>query len=151
LADDASSRDRDKKKLTPDALSGTTLKVYRYLYRAGKPVGVRDLQRGLGLSSPSVAQYHIKKLLDSGLLREEAEGYVVDKNLFENTIRVRRSLIPLQISYAIFYATLLAALFIFFASSFARDSSLFIFAFVSTVSGLILFAFQAFKNRNFST
>ena len=32
------------------ALGGTTLRVYRYLYRQARPLGVHDVQRGLGLS-----------------------------------------------------------------------------------------------------
>ncbi len=38
-----------------DVLKGTTLKVYRFIYRQGKPMGIHDVQRGLTLSSPSVA------------------------------------------------------------------------------------------------
>ncbi|MFI5421405.1 MAG: hypothetical protein ACHQ1H_10605, partial [Nitrososphaerales archaeon] len=87
------------------ALGGTTLRVYRYLYRQAKPLGVHDVQRGLGLSSFSVAQYHIKKLLAAGLIREEVAGYVVDRILFENMIRIRRSVIPLQLGYSAFFAT----------------------------------------------
>lgn len=88
-------------------LAGTTLKVYRFIFRQGRPVGVRDIQRGLGLSSPSVALYHIRKLVDAGLVREDSEGYVVDKIMFENMIRVRRMIIPFQATYASFFATTL--------------------------------------------
>ena len=50
-----------------DALSGTTLKVYRFLYKQGaRPVSLHDIQRGLKLSSASLAQYHVRKLLDAG-------------------------------------------------------------------------------------
>ena len=35
-------------------LKGTTLRVYRCLYRAGTPMGIHDVQRALKLSSPSV-------------------------------------------------------------------------------------------------
>ncbi len=36
-------------------LKGTTLEVYRFLLKSGKPVGVRGVQRALNLSSPSLA------------------------------------------------------------------------------------------------
>ncbi len=93
-----------------DVLKGTTLKVYRFIYRQGKPMGVHDVQRGLELSSPSVAQYHIKKLLGAGLIREEREGYVIDRRIFENMIRVRRALIPFQATYSIFFASTLVVM-----------------------------------------
>lgn len=95
-------------RLTDDkgnVLVGTTLKVYRFMFRAGQPVGVRDVQRGLGLSSPSVALYHISKLVEAGLVREEGGGYVVDKRVFENMIRVRRMVIPFQATYTSFFIT----------------------------------------------
>ena len=88
-------------------LKDTTLRVYRFLYREGRPVGIRDVQRGLGLSSPSVAQYHVRKLLEAGLVREQNSGYVVDRPVFENMIRVRRALIPFQTTYSIFFASAL--------------------------------------------
>lgn len=88
-------------------LKGTTLRVYRFLYREGRPLGIRDVQRGLGLSSPSVAQYHVRKLLQAGLVREQDGGYMVDRAVFQNMIRVRRTLIPFQTTYSIFFATAL--------------------------------------------
>ena len=93
------------------ALNRTTLRVYRYLYRAGKPCGIHDIQRWLGLSSSSVALYDVRKFVDAGLIREEgyspkqnqaghcqadeagqlyadfgkgSTGYVVDRLVFDN-------------------------------------------------------------------
>jgi DNA-binding transcriptional ArsR family regulator len=93
-----------------DVLSGTTLRVYRYLYRQGKPVGVHDVQKGVGLQTPSTAHYHLRKLVDSGLVKEREGGYVVDRVYFESMIRVGRSLIPIQVTFAAFFATTLAFL-----------------------------------------
>jgi predicted DNA-binding transcriptional regulator len=130
-------------------LTGTTLQVYRFLYKEGRPLGIREIQRGLGLSSPSVAQYHIRKLSSAGLVKEEAGGYVVDKVVFENMLRIRRSLIPVQVAYAAFYATMLAALVIIYSSSYSLAPSLYLFAFSVTVSALLLFSYQAFKSKSY--
>lgn len=92
------------------SLNGTTLKVYRYVFKAGSPVRAGDLQRDLGLSSPSVAQYHIKKLLQFGLIREEQGGYVIDKVIFENVVRFRHLSIPYQVAYIAFFVASLAVL-----------------------------------------
>ena len=50
-----------------EALRGTTLDVYRFLLKRKEPVGAREVQRVLNLSSPSLATYHLSKLEDVGL------------------------------------------------------------------------------------
>ena len=91
-------------------LKGTTLSVFRFIFREGKPVGPREIQRGLGLSSVSIATYHLAKLRDAGLIRETPEGYSVDRRMFENVVRIRRLLIPVQVSYVAFLATAIVML-----------------------------------------
>ena len=100
-------------------LKGTTLRVYRCLYRAGTPMGIHDVQRALKLSSPSVAEYHIKKLVRAGLAKEGQNGYTVDKVVFENVIRIRRTVIPLQTTFVAFFVMWLGSLIGFFVR--ARD------------------------------
>ena len=117
-----------------DVLRGTTLKIYRYMYRQGRPVGFHDIQRGVGLSSASVAQYHVQKLLRMGLVREEGTGYVVDKVLFENMIRVRRALIPFQTTYSVFFASTLVILLAFLRPS--ELTALYLFALVVNLAAL---------------
>ena len=85
-------------------LRGTTLRVYRFIFKEGKPVGISGVQEGLGFGSSSVASYHVNKLLEAGLIREQDKGYVVDKVVFENIVRVRRTLIPFQTAYMAFFA-----------------------------------------------
>lgn len=99
------------------------------------------------MSSPSVAQYHVKKLLQAGLIKEDQGGYVVDRNVFENVIRIRRSIIPVQVAYSAFFATLLVTLFLLFRPWFG--TSLFVFSLVAIASAIVLFGYQAFKSRNY--
>ena len=87
-------------------LKGTALAVFRYIFKQGRPIGPREIERGLGLSSVSLASYHLAKLLEAGLIHETPEGYVVNKRMHENVIRVKRMLIPAQISYVAFFVTL---------------------------------------------
>lgn len=83
-------------------LRGTTLEVYRYLLKSGKPTGTREIQRILNLSSPSLAAYHLSKLEDAGLLKKENGNYVIDKVILEDTVKVNRYFIPRYLFYAIF-------------------------------------------------
>ena len=55
-------------------LRGKTLQVYLYLLRRGEAIGVRELQRILGFSSPSVAHHHLEKLKDMGLVSRDDRG-----------------------------------------------------------------------------
>ncbi len=91
-----------------EVLRGTTLEVYRFLLKSNKPVGTRELQRALNLSSPSVATYHLSKLEDAGLLKREGGGFSVSKYLLENSVKVNRFLIPRFLFYAIFAVAALA-------------------------------------------
>jgi len=85
-----------------DVLRGTTLKVYRFVLRSGKSVGVREVQRALELSSPSLAAYHLSKLEEAGLLRQEKGEYSVYKVFLESMVRIRHFLIPKYLFYSVF-------------------------------------------------
>ncbi|MCC6024549.1 MAG: ArsR family transcriptional regulator [Thaumarchaeota archaeon] len=93
-------------------LRGKTLQVYIYMLRAGRPVGVRELQRALGFSSPSVAHHHLEKLREMGLvLRDEGNRYLVqekvDVGILKMFVLVGGRLIPRMVFYAVFITTLL--------------------------------------------
>ncbi|MEM3793850.1 MAG: ArsR family transcriptional regulator [Candidatus Bathyarchaeia archaeon] len=94
-------------------LRGKTLQVYIYLLKAGRPVGVRELQRALGFSSPSVAHHHLEKLREMGLVsRDEGNRYLVQEKVDVGMLRMfvllGGRLIPRMIFYAVFITALLA-------------------------------------------
>jgi predicted DNA-binding transcriptional regulator len=126
-----------------DELRGTTLKVYRYMYKAGRAVRINEIHRALGLSSPSVAQYHVRKLLQFGLIREEQDGYVVDRVVFSNIIRVRRVSIPYHVAYAVFFAASLIALLTFFRPS--TIGAGYFFALLVITVGVLLSVYEGIK------
>jgi DNA-binding transcriptional ArsR family regulator len=74
---------------------------------SGKSLGVREIQRQLNLSSPSVVQYHLEKLARAGLLRREKGNYVINKVLLENYVKISRFLVPRYLFYTIFAISLL--------------------------------------------
>jgi len=96
------------------ALKGTALDVYRFLLKKNKPVGPREVQRALGLSSPSVAVHHLSRLEDIGILRHESSGYVVNKVLLEQSIKLNRFLVPRYLFYSIFAVAALLSELAFF-------------------------------------
>ena len=98
---------------------------------------MHEVQNGLSLSSPSLAHYHIRKLVEEGLAREEAGGYIVDKIMFENMIRIRRSVIPFQTTYLTLFIATLFIMLVFFRP--AALSGVYIFALLVNVLAIIIF------------
>lgn len=124
------------------ALAGTTLKVYRYMYKTGKSVGIHEVQHALGLSSASVASYHMKKLENAGLVaKDENARYYVNHVVFENMIRIRRSLVPLQAAFALSFATAFILLLTLFRPAFLTGG--YIFALVMIGLACSIFSYQA--------
>ncbi len=64
--------EEDKEKVLESELKGVTLRVYWHILGVDNKenIGVRQIQRGLGLSSPSVALHHLEKLRTLGLLEK---------------------------------------------------------------------------------
>ncbi len=107
----------------PDTeLRGRTLRVYLFILKSPKAVGVRELQRSLGLSSPSVAYHHLDKLTRLGLIEKDQYGeYTIVKNANVNVLQaftqVGRLLVPRFIFYAVFFTTLLVGYVLAFQQS----------------------------------
>ena len=118
-------------------LRGRTLRAYLFILKNPKPVGVRELQRSLGLSSPSVAYHHLDKLMRLGLIeKDQYSEYALVKNANVNVLQaftqVGRLLVPRFIFYAVFFTTLLLGYILifqqssnFFAIAFGLFASLF--------------------------
>ena len=93
-------------------LKGKTLQIYWYMLRDPETsIGVREVQRSLGLSSPSVAAHHLDKLLSLGLAKKTIRGeYVLNQEvkvgLLKFFSRMGRFLIPRHFFYAVFLSTM---------------------------------------------
>jgi DNA-binding transcriptional ArsR family regulator len=98
-----------------DILTGKTAQVYKYAVKMGKPVGAREVQKVLNLSSPRLAAYHLEKLEKAGLVKQTPEGFIVDKLVLENFVRFYRLLIPKYFLYFAFFATAMVFQIILFA------------------------------------
>lgn len=97
-----------------DQLKGKTLQVYMYMIRRKEPVGVREVQRDLSFSSPSVANYHIEKLVQLSLIAQDEYGryYVVQKvqvGVLQAFVNVGGLAVPRMSFFAAFFTTMLVA------------------------------------------
>ena len=88
-----------------DELEGTTFNVYLFVAKENRPLGTRDLVRGLNLSSPSVAFRHLQKLEALGLLKknEYGEYTLKEKAEIQGHIWIGRNLVPRLIIYSLFF------------------------------------------------
>ncbi len=102
---------RDRELELESELRGRTLRVYFELLSMKGSVGPRELQRKLNLSSPSLAAYHLDKLVDLGLVRSERGAYSVEEvvqiGVLKQFIWIGRRALPRHFFYAAFFTTAL--------------------------------------------
>jgi predicted DNA-binding transcriptional regulator len=97
------------------ALKGKTLLVYWYmLQQPTHSVGVREVQRALRFSSPSIAVHHLEKLQDLGLIQKKGTGeYVLEGEVKVGILRfftrMGRFLVPRYLFYSVLFSTMLTA------------------------------------------
>jgi len=108
-------------------LKGKTMLVYMHLLRADGPsVGVREVQRALGFSSPSVAAYHLNKLLDLGLVESERGDYRLIREVKIGVLRQFVTLgglmLPRLLFYAVLVTTMLATYILQFPMTLTRQN-----------------------------
>ena len=113
------SEDEDR-DLIDKLLKGRTMSVYALLLSNGE-MGVRDVQRALGFSSPSLALHHLTKLSDLDLVTKDMDGgYSVTR-----TVRVG------SLSLFIKFGTHLLPRFLFLGTLFTAMLLLYLLMFVS--------------------
>ena len=91
-------------------IHGTTLRVYWYLFKSPGTVGVRETQRALSLSSPSIALYHLEKLRELGVVDKNAGGEYslrqqVQVGSLKAFLKVGHLILPRYLFYAVFLST----------------------------------------------
>ncbi|RJS90394.1 hypothetical protein CW700_00780 [Candidatus Bathyarchaeota archaeon] len=107
-------------------LKGKTLLVYLYLLRRANEegVGVREVQRMLGFSSPSVASYHLQKLVNLGLVRKERGQYLLAREvrvgILRHFVMIGRFMLPRYLFYAVLLTTMLITYLIQFPQTLSR-------------------------------
>ena len=98
---------------------GKTLDVYLCILTSDESIGVREIWRKLNLSSPSLAQYHVNKLVDMRLIRTDFEGrYTVNDQESIEALRsfllLRGMLIPRLTIYSALIIGLIASYLIYY-------------------------------------
>jgi hypothetical protein len=96
-------------------IRGNTLKVYLYLLKHG-PSELRDIQRGLNLSSASLASYHLGKLLEMGFTKQDEYGkYSAVKEASEKILEGYSKIGSAVVPQLFFFSLLFTILVVFFS------------------------------------
>jgi DNA-binding transcriptional ArsR family regulator len=134
------------------ALKGNVLKVYMYLLlkKRDEPVGVRELQRDLEFSSPTLAKYHLQRLVDLGLVKQNEDGGYsllreVKVDIVEPFLTVGSLLIPRLFAYAVTISILFAYL-VFVAIPSGNIPFIEYFAVVTSAAGLVSLWYESLRS-----
>lgn len=129
-------------------LKGKTLLVYWYLIQQPThTVGIREVQRALGFSSPSIAVHHLGKLQDLGLVTKKGTGEYVLKEevkigILKFFMRMGRFIVPRYLFYSMLFSTMLIA---YLALCFLGEVFPSFYAIIFGLSASIVFWFETIR------
>jgi hypothetical protein len=102
-------------KRGPADIRGNTLRVYVYLLRSGASE-LRDVQRAFGFSTPSLASYHLGRLVEAGYAAQDEHGrYLVVQGAANDILDGYTKLGGMVVPQLLFFATLFSVVVGFFA------------------------------------
>ena len=137
----------DEEKLAA-GLKGNTLRVYLYVLKSAGNVGVREVQRALGFSSPTLAVYHLDKLAELGLVEKRYGEYhlvrEVKVGVLKQFVRIGTFMLPRHLFYAMLFTTLLI-LFMIYLIGFEQVSFSSIFALIFGALGVVTSWYETIK------
>jgi len=108
-------------------------------------VGIREAQRALKFSSPTLAQYHLEKLRELGLIRKESTEYVLASNVKVGVLRQFYRLGTLLVPRFVLYAVLFTALLGFLAFIITEITLVAAFALLLAALGAAIFWYETVK------
>ena len=106
----------NEKRLLTDVQFKTIFRAYICLLKLEKATS-KDLQRAMGFATPTQAKYHLKKLLELGLVNQtpNVDSYEPVNRRFgvlRFFFKVRTRLIPTSVFYAAFFSGVTLLLFL---------------------------------------
>ena len=124
-------------------LNGTGLKIYRYMLKAHRPLGAREIQRALHLSSPGMVQHHLKRFEYSKLVKHEFGNYEVTKVMLERCIKISHFIVPRYFFYSLLAVFALTIEIIFLQPNILNPEYLFLILITSIF--LLIFSYETIK------
>jgi DNA-binding transcriptional ArsR family regulator len=126
-------------------ITGNALRTYLYLVTHG-PSELREVQRGVELSTPSLASYHLSRLVEAGYVRQDEEGRYVasteaSTEILEGYVKVGTALVP----QFLFFAVLFTILIVFFSIEVIFSSGFIIYLIIASLAMVALLWYEALR------
>lgn len=135
----------DEEKIASE-LKGNTLRVYWALLNSeGNVIGVRELQRSVGFSSPALAAYHLNKLEDLGLVKSIRGDYHLIREVKVGVLKQFVRLGAFMLPRYVFYATMFTTLLIFYVSQFGEIGFHSVFGLVFGLLGTVILWYETMR------
>ena len=123
-------------------IRGNTLKVYLFLLKHG-PSELREIQRGLDLSSASLASYHLGKLIDASYVKQDEHGkYFAVKDASAKVLEGYSKVGPTVVPQLFFFSLLFTILAVFFSVEALYGSYYTIYLIVASVAMVIVLWYE---------
>ena len=127
-------------------LNGNTLRVYWALLRSERGVvGVREIQRALGFSSPTLASYHLNKLEELGLVNNEHGDYHLVREVRVGILKQFMKFGTFMLPRYTLYATMFTTVLIFYLSQFREISFYSVFALIFGLISTAILWYETFR------
>ena len=102
----------DESNPSAPAIRGNTVRVYLFVLRNG-PCELRDVQRALKLSTPSLAFYHLSRLVQAGNVKRTEDGrYIavtdISADLLDGYVKFGRRIFPQLFFLTLIFTAILA-------------------------------------------
>jgi hypothetical protein len=127
-------------------LKGNTLRVYWMLLQSqSASIGVREVQRQLGFSSPALASYHLNKLAELSLVEEKNGEYHLIRKVRVGVLKQFTKLGSVMVPRYVLYAAMFTTLFVYFLTQ-LRDVNFYsVFAFIFGSLGTLLLWYETIR------
>ncbi len=131
--------------MKPKEITGNALRTYLYLVTHG-PSELREVQRGVGLSTPSLASYHLSRLIEAGyVIQDEESRYVASKEAYteilEGYVKVGTALVP----QFLFFAVLFTLLILFFSLESLISSGFTLYLIAVSLAMVVLLWYESLR------
>ena len=115
----------DTSRASAPVFRGNTVRVYLFVLKNG-PSELREIQRALKLSTPSLAFYHLSRLVQSGVVSRTDDGrYVVvtdiSADLLDGYVKFGRRIIP-QLFFLTLMFTAILGYYVYLVWKFPLDT-----------------------------
>jgi hypothetical protein len=127
-------------------LNGNTLRAYwAVLSKEDGIIGVRELQRQLGFSSPALAAYHLNKLVDFELVVNERGDYRLVREVKVGVLKQYIKLGSVLFPRYVLYASMFSTLFLILMLNFDEISFFSIYAVVVSILASVVFWYESYR------